>query len=100
MRLFSFNYSPAPNVPSIAGMAPGNPFLGPHVTQGPPSSGQITATRAIFWDGPRSFEPRSDDEGDTSAGTPSQNFRTTPAGGHLVSTDLACTRPICTAVLR
>ncbi|GBM33573.1 hypothetical protein AVEN_197323-1 [Araneus ventricosus] len=29
------------------------------------------ATRGLFWDGPRHFEPRSDD---TSAGTPSSNF--------------------------
>ncbi|GBM19274.1 hypothetical protein AVEN_133760-1, partial [Araneus ventricosus] len=39
------------------------------------------ATRGLFWDGPRNFEPRSDDEDDTSAGTPSPNFRITSEGG-------------------
>ncbi|GBM65491.1 hypothetical protein AVEN_223588-1 [Araneus ventricosus] len=28
------------------------------------------ATRGLFWDGPRNFEPWSDDEDDTSAGSP------------------------------
>ncbi|GBL84793.1 hypothetical protein AVEN_93829-1 [Araneus ventricosus] len=41
------------------------------------------ATRALFWDGPHSFEPRSDDEDDTSAGTLSPSFRTTPVGRRL-----------------
>ncbi|GBM09578.1 hypothetical protein AVEN_29430-1 [Araneus ventricosus] len=41
------------------------------------------ATRGLFWDGPHNFEPRLDDEGDTRAGTPSPNFRTTPSGGRL-----------------
>ncbi|GBN14442.1 hypothetical protein AVEN_220680-1, partial [Araneus ventricosus] len=40
------------------------------------------APRRLFWDGTRNFEPRSDDEDDTSAGTPSSNFRTTPAPIH------------------
>ncbi|GBM57777.1 hypothetical protein AVEN_90947-1 [Araneus ventricosus] len=31
---------------------------------------------------------------------PSLSFRTIPAGGHLAPTDLACTRPAYTAVLR
>ncbi|GBM65191.1 hypothetical protein AVEN_130588-1 [Araneus ventricosus] len=39
-----------------------------------------------FWDGPRHFRPRSNDEDDTSAGTPSPNFGTTPAGGRLAPT--------------
>ncbi|GBM45598.1 hypothetical protein AVEN_86539-1 [Araneus ventricosus] len=41
------------------------------------------ATRGLFRDGPRNSEPRSDDEDDTWAGTPSPNFRTTPTGGRL-----------------
>ncbi|GBL81637.1 hypothetical protein AVEN_93428-1 [Araneus ventricosus] len=41
------------------------------------------ATRGRFWNGPRNFEPRSDDEDDIRAGTPFPNFRTTPTGGHL-----------------
>ncbi|GBM76685.1 hypothetical protein AVEN_48807-1 [Araneus ventricosus] len=40
------------------------------------------------------FEPRSDDKDDTRAGTPSPNFRTTPAGRRLTTTyDLTCSRP-------
>ncbi|GBL78705.1 hypothetical protein AVEN_65267-1 [Araneus ventricosus] len=31
---------------------------------------------------------------------PNPNSRTTPAGGHLAQTDLACTRPAYTVVLR
>ncbi|GBM82808.1 hypothetical protein AVEN_20252-1, partial [Araneus ventricosus] len=37
------------------------------------------ATRALFWDGPRNFEPQSDDKDDTRDHTPSPNFRITPA---------------------
>ncbi|GBO24501.1 hypothetical protein AVEN_145064-1 [Araneus ventricosus] len=52
------------------------------------------ATRGLFWDGPRNFEPRSDDEDDTCADTPSPNFHATPAGGRLATTyDLMCSRP-------
>ncbi|GBM78788.1 hypothetical protein AVEN_81960-1 [Araneus ventricosus] len=52
----------------------------------------VTAgTRGLFWDGPRNFEPWSDDEDDTWASTPSPNFHATPAGGRLANTDdLAC----------
>ncbi|GBL74589.1 hypothetical protein AVEN_235500-1 [Araneus ventricosus] len=42
---------------------------------------RFEATRELFWDGPRNFESRSDDENDTL----SPNFRTTPARGRLVS---------------
>ncbi|GBN43621.1 hypothetical protein AVEN_57013-1, partial [Araneus ventricosus] len=50
-------------------------------------------TRGLFWDALRDFEPGSDDEDNTRAGTPSPNFRTTPAGGHLAPTyDLVCNR--------
>ncbi|GBM83398.1 hypothetical protein AVEN_242132-1 [Araneus ventricosus] len=50
--------------------------------------------RGLFRDGPRNFEPRSDDEDDTRAGTPSPNFRATPMGGHLATMyDLACNKP-------
>ncbi|GBM35901.1 hypothetical protein AVEN_244971-1 [Araneus ventricosus] len=34
--------------------------------------------------GPRTFEPRSDDEDDVWGGTPSPKFRTTPPGGRLI----------------
>ncbi|GBN05801.1 hypothetical protein AVEN_88105-1 [Araneus ventricosus] len=55
---------------------------------------RFEATRGLFRDGPRNFEPRSDDEDNTSAGTPSPRFRATPAGGRLATThDLACSRP-------
>ncbi|GBO28602.1 hypothetical protein AVEN_99700-1 [Araneus ventricosus] len=48
----------------------------------------------LFWDGPRNFELRSGDEGDTRAGTPSPSFRTSPMGGRLVTTyNLTCSRP-------
>ncbi|GBM70969.1 hypothetical protein AVEN_102907-1 [Araneus ventricosus] len=40
---------------------------------------RFEATRGLFWDGPRNFQPRLDDEGVTWAVTPSPNFRTTPA---------------------
>ncbi|GBL91251.1 hypothetical protein AVEN_195136-1 [Araneus ventricosus] len=32
---------------------------------------RFEATRGLFWDGPRNFEPQSDDEDDITAGTPS-----------------------------
>ncbi|GBM61097.1 hypothetical protein AVEN_273031-1 [Araneus ventricosus] len=52
------------------------------------------AIREPFKDGPRNFEPRSDDEDDAWAGTPSPNFRAAPAGGCLATThDLGCSRP-------
>ncbi|GFT55151.1 SEC14-like protein 2 [Trichonephila clavipes] len=38
-----------------------------------------------FGDGPRNFELWSSDEDDTSAGTPSPNYHTTPTRGHLSS---------------
>ncbi|GBM20671.1 hypothetical protein AVEN_230251-1 [Araneus ventricosus] len=51
---------------------------------------RFEATRGLFRDGPRNFEPRSDDEDDT----PSPNFRATPTGGRLATTyDFACNRP-------
>ncbi|GBO40528.1 hypothetical protein AVEN_138261-1 [Araneus ventricosus] len=51
-------------------------------------------TRGLFWDGPRHFEPRSDDEDDTWAGRPSPSFHATPAGGRLTTMyDFACKRP-------
>ncbi|GBN02106.1 hypothetical protein AVEN_9675-1 [Araneus ventricosus] len=42
------------------------------------------ATLVLFWDGPRHFEPQSDDKDDARAGSPSPNFRTTPTGGRFV----------------
>ncbi|GBN33563.1 hypothetical protein AVEN_218043-1 [Araneus ventricosus] len=44
----------------------------------------VKATRQLFWDGFRNFEPLSDDEDDTRDGIPSPNFRTKPVGGCLV----------------
>ncbi|GBM83546.1 hypothetical protein AVEN_272014-1 [Araneus ventricosus] len=61
---------------------------------------RFAATRGLFWDGPRNFEPRSYDGDDTRAGSPSPNFRTIPTGGHLALTDLECTRPTYMAILR
>ncbi|GBL84706.1 hypothetical protein AVEN_191151-1 [Araneus ventricosus] len=55
---------------------------------------RFEATRGLFWDGSRNFEPRSEDEDDTRAGTPSTSFHATPTGGRLVTTyDIACSRP-------
>ncbi|GBN92175.1 hypothetical protein AVEN_261977-1 [Araneus ventricosus] len=52
---------------------------------------RFEATRGLFWDGPRNFEPLSDDEDDTRAVTPSPNFQATSTGGRLPTTsDLAC----------
>ncbi|GBO00097.1 hypothetical protein AVEN_121750-1 [Araneus ventricosus] len=44
------------------------------------------ATRGLFRDGPRNFEPQSDDEDDTRAGTPSPKFPATSTGGRLATT--------------
>ncbi|GBO26345.1 hypothetical protein AVEN_88908-1 [Araneus ventricosus] len=55
---------------------------------------RLEATRGLFWDGSRNYEPRSDDEDDIGVDTLTPNFRTTPAGERLVITyDLACNRP-------
>ncbi|GBM99918.1 hypothetical protein AVEN_248275-1 [Araneus ventricosus] len=56
---------------------------------------RFEATRGLFWDGPRNFEPRSDDEDDTyELAPPSPNFHATAAGGRLTTTyDLTCNRP-------
>ncbi|GBN56633.1 hypothetical protein AVEN_188362-1 [Araneus ventricosus] len=37
----------------------------------------------LFWDGARKYEPWSDDEDDTRAGTLSPNFRIPATGGRL-----------------
>ncbi|GBN96015.1 hypothetical protein AVEN_110249-1 [Araneus ventricosus] len=59
------------------------------------------STRGLFWDGPRNFEPWSDDEDDTWAGTPTPNFHATPAGGRLATTYyLACKQAPYTADLQ
>ncbi|GBO22361.1 hypothetical protein AVEN_152536-1 [Araneus ventricosus] len=59
------------------------------------------ATRGLFWDEPRNFESRSDDEDDTRAGTPSPSFRTIPAEGRFaLAYDLTCSRPPCTSDLQ
>ncbi|GBO46323.1 hypothetical protein AVEN_163349-1 [Araneus ventricosus] len=44
---------------------------------------RFEAPRGLFWDGPRNFGPRSDDEDDAWAGASSSSFRTAPAGGRL-----------------
>ncbi|GBM82761.1 hypothetical protein AVEN_272318-1 [Araneus ventricosus] len=55
---------------------------------------RFESTRGLFWDGPRNFHPRSDDEDDTRAGTPSPNFHATPTRRRLATTyDLTCNRP-------
>ncbi|GBL71211.1 hypothetical protein AVEN_147812-1, partial [Araneus ventricosus] len=54
----------------------------------------------LFWDRSRNFEPWSDDEGNTLADTPSPGFCATPVSEHLAPTNLTCTRPIYTTVLR
>ncbi|GBL74169.1 hypothetical protein AVEN_182652-1 [Araneus ventricosus] len=43
------------------------------------------ATRGLFWDEPRNFEPQPDDEATPEQAPSSPNFRTTPVGGRLVS---------------
>ncbi|GBM52788.1 hypothetical protein AVEN_34201-1 [Araneus ventricosus] len=54
---------------------------------------KLGTTRGLFWDGPRDFEPRSDDE-DEELASPFPNFHATPMGGRLTTTyDLACNRP-------
>ncbi|GBM70670.1 hypothetical protein AVEN_187338-1 [Araneus ventricosus] len=51
---------------------------------------RFEATRGLFRDGPRNFEPRSDDED----GALSPSFHVAPAGGRLAAAyDLACSGP-------
>ncbi|GBM08669.1 hypothetical protein AVEN_52754-1 [Araneus ventricosus] len=47
---------------------------------------RFEATRGLFWDGPRNFEPRSHDKDYTRAGTLPLSFRTPPAGKRLATT--------------
>ncbi|GBN58749.1 hypothetical protein AVEN_17161-1 [Araneus ventricosus] len=60
---------------------------------------RFASTRGFYGDGPRNLELVSDDKDDTGAATPSPNFRTTPAGGYLPSTNLTCTRHASKEVL-
>ncbi|GBL99147.1 hypothetical protein AVEN_64137-1 [Araneus ventricosus] len=61
---------------------------------------RFEAARELFLDGPRNFEPKSDDEDAISAGTFSPNFRARPAGGRLAPAyDLACSRPSARRIL-
>ncbi|GBM97638.1 hypothetical protein AVEN_101954-1 [Araneus ventricosus] len=53
---------------------------------------RFEATRRLFWDGPRNFEPRSDDEDDAWAGT-SLSKTSTPHRRLAPMYDLACNRP-------
>ncbi|GBO28157.1 hypothetical protein AVEN_97396-1 [Araneus ventricosus] len=58
------------------------------------SSYIFEARRGLFWEEPRNFEQRTDDEGDTSDGPPSPNLNATPTGGRLATTyDVVCSRP-------
>ncbi|GBN22322.1 hypothetical protein AVEN_190437-1, partial [Araneus ventricosus] len=51
-------------------------------------------TRGPFWDRLRNFEPLSDDENHTSAGTLFSRFRKPPTGGRLATTYyLRCNKP-------
>ncbi|GBL89626.1 hypothetical protein AVEN_104592-1 [Araneus ventricosus] len=62
-------------------------------------SGRLETTRALFWDGPRDFEPRLDDEDDSWSPFPS--FHTAPAGERLTKyVCLECNRLTYTAVLQ
>ncbi|GBM80018.1 hypothetical protein AVEN_203781-1 [Araneus ventricosus] len=55
---------------------------------------RFEATRGLFWDGPRHFEPRADDEDDAWAGTPRSNLPHQSMGERLATTyDLMCNRP-------
>ncbi|GBO03349.1 hypothetical protein AVEN_132871-1 [Araneus ventricosus] len=58
-----------------------------------PQSCSLSFNTSASLEGPRNFEPRSNDEDGTLAVTPSPNFRTTPAGGRLATIcDLTCNR--------
>ncbi|GBM02572.1 hypothetical protein AVEN_178502-1 [Araneus ventricosus] len=55
---------------------------------------RFEATRGRFWDVPRNFETRLDDEDNTSAGTTSPKFHTTLGEKRFVPTyDLTSNRP-------
>ncbi|GBM50111.1 hypothetical protein AVEN_185497-1 [Araneus ventricosus] len=55
---------------------------------------RFEATRGLFWDGRRNFEPRSDDEATPELVPLFPNFHATPTGGRLTTTyDLTCSRP-------
>ncbi|GBL89504.1 hypothetical protein AVEN_105750-1, partial [Araneus ventricosus] len=56
---------------------------------------RFEATRGLFCDGPRNFEPLSDDAKTTpELPPPSPNFHATPTARRLPTTyDLACNRP-------
>ncbi|GFW76981.1 hypothetical protein TNCV_2593611 [Trichonephila clavipes] len=54
-------------------------------TEGAGSNGQEANYTRAFGDGPRNFEPWSNDVDDTLAGTPSPNYHTTPTGGRFSS---------------
>ncbi|GBL78791.1 hypothetical protein AVEN_65329-1 [Araneus ventricosus] len=54
----------------------------------------MTATRGLFWDGPRNFEPWSDDQDVIGAGHPTTpSFHAISAEKHFTSTDLTYLRP-------
>ncbi|GBO25598.1 hypothetical protein AVEN_198829-1 [Araneus ventricosus] len=56
----------------------------------------LKATRGLLWNWPPNFQPRSDDEDDTSP-----NFGITPAGRHLAPMyDLMCNKPKYTTDLQ
>ncbi|GFW27806.1 uncharacterized protein TNCV_766871 [Trichonephila clavipes] len=55
-------------------------------------SGHVSNTKATDH-GSRNFEPWSNDEDDTLAGTPSPNYHIMPTGGIIALTDLMCISP-------
>ncbi|GFX58378.1 hypothetical protein TNCV_306681 [Trichonephila clavipes] len=50
--------------------------------------------REVLGDRPRNFEPRSSDEDDTWADTPSPDFHTTPTGRHWSLNTFIVHRPL------
>ncbi|GBN15459.1 hypothetical protein AVEN_133020-1 [Araneus ventricosus] len=66
-----------------------------------PANSIFVITRGLIWDETHNFEPRSEEEDDTRAGTPHPNFHTTPTEGRLATTyDLTCSRTAYTADLQ
>ncbi|GBN63900.1 hypothetical protein AVEN_37788-1 [Araneus ventricosus] len=59
----------------------------------------VASTRRVFRGGPCNFESCSDNEDDAMVGTPNPHFLATPAGGHLATMELTCTRHVYKAVL-
>ncbi|GBL88438.1 hypothetical protein AVEN_103076-1 [Araneus ventricosus] len=60
----------------------------------------LKATRGLFWNRPRNFEPWSDDDEAPEPASLSPNFSASSEGGHLTPTDLGCTKAANTAFLQ